>query len=599
METEKTNIFHHFFAQLNEAYLDDLQLRELEIKHENINKTELVNDIDEQENEVNVSDHLNGYNTKNEHSTVRSNSQQFLKSRESRVKIIDIATNIKNDSKVHALKSFFENLSNNSKEKSYTIPNSRKNDLKQTEQTNNNVVKSLSESKRCPSKESLSYSDDTLTFDSISSFDSNDESIHEKKLKKLRSSKDIKQQEVSNIKDNNLKEDGQKRDSSSKEDGPKSNKHIKRRKKKRNSKEDLVNNKSNQESSSKFTKVNSKEIIKKDTSLRPRKESKSKRDSKSNKKSTKNSDKDLKPKLTYSWEIDPREITFEEKIGEGTSCNVYRGTYRGQIVALKVLKDSNKKQSENFIKEFDILSQFRSPYVVYFFGGCLEPIATMVLGYYPRGSLYDVLHDPTIDVNWSVVIKVVLNIIKGLDSMHNWKPQLVHRDLKSRNILVEDDWQIKLCDFGESRFAVYSNEDTLCKLRGTYAYVAPEIYFGHQFTVKSDIYSFGIVLWELCTRSVKNYYEAPYAKYKSLVHDYQIIIQTSKKGLRPEIDEKIPASMAQVIKKCWDPDPNKRPDTKDLVEYFEEIYKYQHDPTLWKPLRSSRERKSKRKLSRQ
>lgn len=285
--------------------------------------------------------------------------------------------------------------------------------------------------------------------------------------------------------------------------------------------------------------------------------------------------------LSHNWEINPTEITYIEKIGEGTSCIVYKGTYRGQVVALKTLKDTSKKQVDNFIKEFDILSQFRSPYVTYFFGGCTEPKPTMVLGYCSKGSLYDVLRNTSIEIDWSIVIKVSLNTIKGLSSMHSWKPQIVHRDLKSRNILVEEDWQTKLCDFGESRFATTQNIDTLCKLRGTYAYIAPEIYFGQSYTTKSDVYAFGIVLWELCTRCTKKQYQSPYSSYKSLIHDFQIIVQAAKKGIRPEINDDIPVSIVNLIKLCWDHEPKNRPDVDSLLNFFEDISVYPNQPEKW------------------
>lgn len=285
--------------------------------------------------------------------------------------------------------------------------------------------------------------------------------------------------------------------------------------------------------------------------------------------------------LSHSWEINPSEITYFEKIGEGTSCIVYKGTYRGQVVALKTLKDTSKKQVDNFIKEFDILSQFRSPYVTYFFGGCTEPKPTMVLGYSSRGSLYDTLRNSSINIDWSIVIKVSLSIIKGLSSMHSWKPQIVHRDLKSRNILVEEDWQTKLCDFGESRFATTQNIDTLCKLRGTYAYIAPEIYFGQSYTTRSDVYAFGIVLWELCTRCILKQYQSPYSSYKSLIHDFQIIVQAAKKGIRPEINKDIPEPMVNVMKLCWDHEPKNRPDVDTLLHFFEDISEFPDQPDKW------------------
>lgn len=295
--------------------------------------------------------------------------------------------------------------------------------------------------------------------------------------------------------------------------------------------------------------------------------------------------------MTHSWEINPQEIEFVELIGEGTSCAVYKGTYRGQEVALKVLKDINKKQLTNFVKEFDIVSVFRSPHVVFFFGACIEPVPVMVLGLCSKGSLYDVLKRPegngTPSITWTAVVKVCLSTLRGLDSLHKWKPQILHRDLKSRNILIEDDWAAKLCDFGESRYNTGTNIDTLCKIRGTYAYISPEVYFGQSFTPKSDVYAFGVILWELCNRCVRGTYQAPFAEYKTLIYDFQIIVQASRKGMRPTIAPGVPNALANIIRLCWDHEPANRPSAAQLLKFFEEIASDTSNPLDWDKARNA------------
>lgn len=285
--------------------------------------------------------------------------------------------------------------------------------------------------------------------------------------------------------------------------------------------------------------------------------------------------------MSHSWEINPQEIEFVELIGEGTSCAVYKGTYRGQEVALKVLKDINTKQLTNFVKEFDIVSVFRSPHVVFFFGACIEPVPVMVLGLCAKGSLYDVLKRPDSNLTWGNVVKVCISTLRGLDSLHKWKPQILHRDLKSRNILVEDDWTAKLCDFGESRYNTGTNVDTLCKIRGTYAYISPEVYFGQSFTPKSDVYAFGVILWELCNRCVRGVYQAPFSEYKALVYDFQIIVQASRKGMRPTIAPLVPPALANVVRLCWDHEPANRPTAAQLLKFFEEIAVDPSHPEDW------------------
>jgi len=187
-----------------------------------------------------------------------------------------------------------------------------------------------------------------------------------------------------------------------------------------------------------------------------------------------------KQKLIHNWDIDPTEIKFVEKIGEGTYCSVYKGLYRQQTCALKVLKSMDHKQIKNFISELDIVAQFRCPDVIYFFGACLEPIPVLIFGFCAKGSLYNVLKSDEESIGWPLAYKMCYQIARGLNSMHCWIPQIVHRDLKSKNILVESNYQIKLCDFGESRF-IDENNDSLTKMCGTFAYVSPEVYFGKIF----------------------------------------------------------------------------------------------------------------------
>jgi len=111
------------------------------------------------------------------------------------------------------------------------------------------------------------------------------------------------------------------------------------------------------------------------------------------------------------------------------------------------------------------------------------------------------------------------------------------------------------------------------KMRGTFAYCAPEVYFGEQFSTKSDVYSLGIVFWELVTRCIMGHYERPFAEFKNLQFDFQIIIQTAKKGLRPTIPESCPEGWKTLMKDCVDPSADKRPSCKEILVKLEELEK--------------------------
>jgi len=276
---------------------------------------------------------------------------------------------------------------------------------------------------------------------------------------------------------------------------------------------------------------------------------------------------------SHSWEIEGSEIHFEEKIGHGAVCTVYYGTYRGQEVALKVLKEITNVQLDIFQKELEIICNFRSPDVVFFFGCCLKPKPLLVLAYCNKGSLYDVLNSPEEELNMNIVCKICMQTARGLSSLHNWRPQIVHRDLKSRNILLEDNWVVKLCDFGESRF-IERTDSSQSKIRGTFAYVAQEIYNGQNYTTKSDVYAFGVILWEMCCRIATGVYSSPFSEYKAKVRlDYQILVQACKLGLRPAIHKDTPSGLANIVSTCWQHEPEARPSADELFKHFSSLLK--------------------------
>ncbi len=103
-----------------------------------------------------------------------------------------------------------------------------------------------------------------------------------------------------------------------------------------------------------------------------------------------------------------------------------------------------------------------------------------------------------------------------------WKPCILHRDLKPANVLVDENDNVFISDFGVSRFVVEFNLGTLAKMRGTYAYCAPEVYFGEPATTKSDVFSIGVILWELLHRVITHQHQRPYKEFPNLVLDFQV-----------------------------------------------------------------------------
>ena len=178
-----------------------------------------------------------------------------------------------------------------------------------------------------------------------------------------------------------------------------------------------------------------------------------------------------------------------------------------------------------------------------------------------KGSLYSLIHDHQVAIGWQRAKKVCLDTCCGMSYLHSLKPPLVHRDLKSGNLLVGEDWNTKIADFGLSRLMPEINETlTAC---GTPAWSAPELLQNEKYNETVDVYSFAIVMWELLTR------KTPYEGLDA----YQIIFSVSSQQARPPVPKSIadfPVQYVALMKKCWADDPESRPTFSSLEQYFSE-----------------------------
>lgn len=287
----------------------------------------------------------------------------------------------------------------------------------------------------------------------------------------------------------------------------------------------------------------------------------------------------LEDSVSFNW-IDISELEVERQLSSGSSSKVFKGFYRGNEVAIKVLEHS-EKQLESFKHEFKILSSVKGPKVVSFFGACLEPRLSLVMEFCEMGSLYDVLSDESYEFKWETFFNLAIQMVKAIQTLHFHKPQILHRDIKSMNFLVDENWCIKVCDFGLARFKKTSLMSTLEKLRGTILYCAPETCRGEKYTFKSDIYSMSICFWEMVIRCMTGHYEIPYSEYQDIVNGVQVLIQVPE-GLRPSLPNDCPSLIREIIEICWDNLPDKRPDSTQLMQKFvESKQEYNKNPNKW------------------
>jgi len=289
--------------------------------------------------------------------------------------------------------------------------------------------------------------------------------------------------------------------------------------------------------------------------------------------------------------INGSEIEYCEELGRGGSGSVWRAllTYKEGhriSVAVKVLFDG--ADVEAFKSEFSILNAVRDNSVVRLIGLSITPKLGMVMEYCSQGSLYHFLktHEA---FNWGLFFHFFPLILEGIKFLHGHNPQILHRDLKSQNLLVTENHQIRVADFGLARKNTDSHEETLRSVEGTVHYMPPELLQRIKYSDKSDIYSLSIVLWEMVTRILVGKYVTPYA---GLVDDHGgpagamvLFFQVCNQHLRPKIPDNTPPSLSKLMVQCWQPNPQDRPTIADLISAVEQSHQdYSQDPSSWQKL---------------
>lgn len=290
--------------------------------------------------------------------------------------------------------------------------------------------------------------------------------------------------------------------------------------------------------------------------------------------------KEVAPPLPQSgdWEIDPAEIDFKNSqiIGKGSFGEITKAFWRGTPVAVKTILPSlsdDRLIVDDFRHEVELLIKLRHPNIVQFLGAVTDRKPLMlVTEYLQLGDLHAFMKGKGA-LQAPVAIDFALDIARGMTYLHNGPNIIIHRDLKPRNILLVNNHHLKVGDFGLSKLIKVKNLHEVYKLTGetgSYRYMAPEVFRHKAYDTKVDVYSFGMILYEMFEGSAPLANIEPYEAAKAV-----------STGVRPELSAKTyPQKMKGLIRACWHADKDVRPSFLEILKILEDIKGElpQHEP---------------------
>jgi hypothetical protein len=258
------------------------------------------------------------------------------------------------------------------------------------------------------------------------------------------------------------------------------------------------------------------------------------------------------------WIIPLDDLEVLAPISSGAHGEVFKGRLKSldELVAVKKFPFADQKSRDCFRQEVTMLSKFRHENIVMFKGAVLAPDMCCIVSELCVENLMTKLTDNPYPISWPVRIRWARDIAKAMNYLHSRVPPIVHRDLKSLNILLDQSGSVKLCDFGMARTKEHTYIATK-HISGSPSWMAPEVLRGDDFNELSDIYAFGVVMWELLTRKV------PWAD-KTMA---QLVGLVGFAGHRLEVPNPVepgcPAGYVQLMLQCWAV-PEERPRFKQI-----------------------------------
>eukprot|EP01139_Manchomonas_bermudensis_P014285 Amastigsp_a508342_82.p1 type:complete len:742 gc:universal Amastigsp_a508342_82:35-2260(+) len=257
--------------------------------------------------------------------------------------------------------------------------------------------------------------------------------------------------------------------------------------------------------------------------------------------------------------INMDELVLGDILGEGSFGKVYKADLRGVTVAAKFLTERYSAAVQaDFDKECAIMARVDHPNIIFLIGAAsIPPNLCMVTELAANGSLFDIIQKQRAKFSPALTHSVLIDIAEGVHALHSMDPPILHRDLKSLNVLLDENYRAIICDFGLSKFkeaSIQSNKSPI----GTPQWMAPEVMQSPTYGLEADVYSFAMIVWEITHGAVP---------FSDVRHPFQIMMAVAK-GERPHVSSKCPKYLATLMRRCWAQKPKDRPTFRDVLEYL-------------------------------
>nr|XP_018685715.1 PREDICTED: serine/threonine-protein kinase HT1-like isoform X1 [Musa acuminata subsp. malaccensis] len=276
------------------------------------------------------------------------------------------------------------------------------------------------------------------------------------------------------------------------------------------------------------------------------------------------------------WSADMSQLLIGSKFATGRHSRIYHGRYKGREVAIKLMSQPEEDPAlaaaleQQFTSEVALLFRLHHPNIITLVAACKKPpVFCIITEYMAGGSLRKYLHNhEPHSLPHSLVLKLALDIARGMSYLHS--QGIIHRDLKSENILVGEDLSVKVADFGIS--CLESQCGSGKGFTSTHRWMAPEMIKEKIHTRKVDVYSFGIVLWELLTALIPFHDMTPEQAAYAVAH----------KNARPALPASCPLAFSHLMSRCWATNPDKRLQFYEIVAMLESYQEsLEVDPTFF------------------